>query len=189
MAKRIEVHHNKTLNDLEWERGEIIGVHPNSKSQWYDFVLMETVAFTPERPFIQDYDIPFLGVSYSPPDEKRELWRIGFEGRALFLRKPEKDKNGDINPNYQYARKIKNTEPFDVETVLAGKEQILSYLREPNSKRHGCDFYADCIEDGRLMLEKGILGIFAEFLAPGHASDTFRFRGSLLARLLKQWTA
>ena len=186
MVKRVDIYHNKTLADLTWEISEIIGVHHSSQTEWYSFVLMSAIDFTPERPFIQDYDIPFLGVSYSPPDGKRELWRIGFEGRALFLRKPEKDKNGDIKPNYQYAPKIKNTEPFEIETVLAGKEQILSYLRGPNSKIHGCDFYADCIEDGRLKLERSGWGVFAEFLAPGHFSDALRFRNSLLARILKQ---
>ncbi len=177
MTKRIEAYSGKTLRDLEWKPGEVVAVHYRDPSEWYDFVLMDPIHFTLEVPFIQDYPYSFLGVSHSPSEGKKELWRIAFQANAFLLQKPEGIQNSSLKPKFRKTSKFKNTRPYEANVILAGKDEIARYLRENESKRHGADFYADCIEDGRLRFEKSLVGIIAEIIDLSHTSDRIRFRG------------
>jgi|SRR3989344_3638654 len=142
MAKRIDIYSNKSLDELDFKRGELLAFDDNDRDRQSSIILA-----IPNRLF-KGYENPQQGLRllWIPSNGKIEEWTLDFKGRMLELWSPRHKSNGSRVPNYSVKEECPlQTKPYCIETAIVGREAIKDYLRE--SKR-GMDFYLQVMESG-----------------------------------------
>jgi len=158
MAKQISEGKNRSLLELDIVPGEIVAFDNSDREFPSPFVLAIPEKLV--RGF--NHDIPRgLRLVFAPEHEKRELWTLYTRGAALRLWAPAY-REGERVPNYFAADP--NSSYFTsyvVESAYSGREAIKQALA---NNEQGLDFYAACLESGKLVTERGKTGRFFESL-------------------------
>ena len=142
MAKRIDIYSNKSLDELDFEREELLAFD-NNDCDWSSPLVLAI----PKRIF-RGYKNPQQGLRllWAPSNGKREEWTLDFKGRMLEVWSPRYKSNGSRGPNYSVKEEgTPQTTPYFIETAIAGRAAIQDYLRTSKS---GMDFYVEVMESG-----------------------------------------
>jgi|WetSurMetagenome_2_1015567.scaffolds.fasta_scaffold244216_2 hypothetical protein len=169
MSKRINVHQNTSLSQLDWKSGEVIAFD-NDDPEWSSPILLAI-----PKEIVKGFEDSLKGVKliYTPNcNWKREEWTLYFEGNILELGPISNRKSNSLNFNMR-PRGYAYGNAYVIETALSGKEAIQEYLGENKSFK----LYAECIKSGKLIversrLEKHIEELGFKFLLP----NQLRFR-------------
>jgi hypothetical protein len=164
MPRIVDMYNNRSLTELEFRAGELVLLDGGVDDVSPPLVLGHLNRI--EEGVLSEGGLGLLFLPDGASKESMEIRNAYFDGNVIGL----------YSPHFVNGRKVahdiplcKIPNPYFVETAVAGREEIIEYLKK-------CDaFYAGCLRDGRLVTERGILGKLAEKL--GIRSDRIRFRG------------
>lgn len=143
MPKVIDAAVNRDFGELEHSPGELIAFDNRDADLPHPFLLM-----IHERGACwHDSDKGAINLIYVPVNGIRQNWRVYPNGYALGLWTPQ---NGQ--PKFDKVREIAPERAYVVERAYAGKDAILRALDE---SKQGLRFYAGCIRDRRMIVERG----------------------------------
>ena len=149
MTKQISIDKNNSFSELDWNPGELIALD-NTDSE-YPSPLILTIP----KDIIRGHDsTKGIKILYHAYNGEREEWTLNYTGNLMQLWGPDRYTN-KLKPNFKIAKE--NFPPkgiYFVEYAISGEEKIKEYLK---GSKQGLDFYAKCIESGKLNIKRSAL--------------------------------
>ena len=158
MVKHVNYKNNISLSELEWAPGEPIAFDCRDIDTPHPFVLAVP------NSLIRGFNDSKKGFKllFVTKEGKREGWTLQFRGDALGL----------WSPTYKGSQKLPYFETikqgflhtYFVEDMYSGRESIQNAL---SGVGLGFDFYAECLKESRLIIERSKIEKIAEKLGLG----------------------
>lgn len=139
MAKIINRYDNKSLSELEWQVGELVALHNRDIEFQSPLVLLSI------RDMVQGFYKEGVNVLFYPQNGKKEEWTIKTFGNSFQLWCPYPNiQEGEIPNIICFERGFPESGAYLVEEAIAGRENIIGYLRE-----NYLGIYAEVLESGK----------------------------------------
>jgi len=162
MAKSINCFENKSLSDLDIVPGQVVAFDNIDYECPHPFILA-----IPEKLVrgFEDHPRGIRLIYWHGCDSKdREEWTLHTRGRMIGLWSPQTkyESRGKTRvPNVKImtnANEWYGNNAYVIERAYSGRDAVQNGLQ---SVGLGLDFYADCMEKGELITERGTIGKFA----------------------------
>lgn len=185
MVKRIGYASGVSLEDLDWRPGEIVAFDNSDIADPPYFPLLLVVPN--QRGLVRGHHSGGQRLKHHIGNGTIEYHTLFTDGPIMKLSAPRAKYSplrsfslGDppsssLTPNYTFDRPALVApffNPYPVEVALSGREAVTGYLQE--MKRDGFDFYARCIEDGKLAIDR--IGWLEKLLGKLGLTEIPRFR-------------
>ncbi len=150
MAKQISIDKNTSFSELDWNPGELIALD-NTDAEYPSPLILGI-----PKNIVRGYDKSNEGMKllYYSYYGEREEWTLYPIGNLIQLWGPDRYKN-KLEPNFKLIKeKFQPKGTYFVENAISGEEKIKEYFQE---SKQGLDFYAKCIESGKLIIKRSPL--------------------------------
>lgn len=159
MTNSIKDSKNKSLSELDIVPGQIVAFDNNDYDCPHPFILA-----IPEK-LVKGFENHSRGIRLVywniRKGEPREEWTLHTQGKILALWSPKKNYDRKtISPNFKSminGQEWYGDNAYLVEKAYSGKDSVQTGLQNAG---FGLDFYASCMNDGKLITERGMMGKF-----------------------------